>query len=176
MKYLFILIVADFLFLNSFSQSVASANIIPMNAYDISGKPLTSAGPAMEGSPMLNSNWGKGLVKFKNGHWVSNIELQFNLRENELYFRKNDQILSFVDTVQEFFLAYEEEKLSHSVLYRSGYPFIGKNNSFQFFEVVQDGSLLQLLKMTSKVLVENNNYGRERRKNLETLFNGMCST
>ncbi len=170
MKYLFFLFVADFLLLSSFSQSVASANMIPMNAYDISGKPLASKGPAMEGSPMLNNNWGKGLVKFKNGNWVSDVELQFNVRENELYFRKNEQSFSFVDTVKEFILAYEEEKVSHSVLYRSGYPSIGKNQSLQFFEVVQDGSLLQLLKLTTKVLVENNSYGRGKEKEYKDSF------
>ena len=170
MKYLFFLIVADFFFLNSFSQSVASANAFPMNAYDISGKPLTNNGPAMEGSPMLNSNWGKGLVKFKNGNWVRDVELQFNLRENELYFRKNHQSLAFVDTVLEFILAYEEEKIPHSVLYRSGYPFQGKNKNFQFFEVVQDGPFLQLLKLTTKVVVEKNSYGRGKEKEFRESF------
>ena len=170
MKYLFFLIVADFLFLNSSSQSVASANVIPMNAYDISGKPLTSKGPVMEGSPMLNSNWGKGLVKFKNGNWVKEVDLQFNLRENELYFRKNDITFSFVDTVQEFFLAFEEDNVSHSVLYRSGYPATGKNNNLQFFEVVQDGSILQLLKLTTKVLIEKNSYGRGHEKEYKNSY------
>ena len=163
MKYLLFIIVSDLFFLNSFSQTVASANAFGMNAYDISGKPLASKGPA-GGSPMLNSNWGKGLVKFTNGNWASDVELQFNLRENELYFRKNNQSFSFVDSVQEFILAYEEEEVSYSVQYRSGYPSIGKNNSLQFFEVVQDGSWLQLLKLTTKVLVERNNYGRGKEK------------
>jgi len=170
MKYLFSFIAANFLFLNSYAQSVASANVIPMNAYDISGKPLASKGPAMEGSPMLNSNWGKGLVKFRSGNWVSDVELQFNLRENELYFRKNDQTFSFVDTVQEFILAFEEDKVSHSVLYRSGYPYSGKNNNLQFFEVVQDGTTLQLLKLTTKVLIEKNSYGRGKEKEYKESF------
>ena len=124
----------------------------------------------MEGSPMLNSNWGRGMVKFRNGNWVRDVELQFNLRENELYFRKNDQILSFVDTVQEFILAYEEEKMSHSVLYRSGYPFKSKSQNFQFFEVVQDGSFVQFLKLTTKVLVEKNSYGRGKEKEYRESF------
>lgn len=170
MKYLFFLIVADFLFLNSNSQTVASTNMFEMNAYDISGKPLASKGPAMEGSPMLNSNWGRGLVKFRNGNWVSDVELQYNIRENELYFRKDNQIFSFVDTVQEFILAYEEEGVPHSVLYRSGYPSIGKNKSLQFFEVVQDGANLQLLKLTIKVLIEKNSYGRGKEKEYKDSF------
>ena len=170
MKYLFFLIVADFLFLNSFSQTVASANVLGSTAYDISGKPLASKGPAMDGSPMLNSNWGRGLVKFKNGNWVSDVELQFNIRENELYFRKNNQTFSIVDTVQEFILAYEEEGIPHSVVYRSGYPSIGKHNSLQFFEVIQDGSNLQLLKLTTKVLVEKNSYGRGKEKEYKESF------
>jgi len=169
MKYLLFLIATDLFFLNSISQTVASANSFGMNAYDISGKPLASKGPA-EGSPMLNSNWGKGLVKFRNGSWVSDVEMQFNLRENELYFRKNNQAFSFVDTVQEFILAFEEEGVPQSVLYRSGYPYIGKNQSFQFFEVVQDGDQLQLLKLTTKVLIENNNYGRGKEKEYRQSF------
>jgi hypothetical protein len=29
------------------------------------GNPWPVKGPAMEGSPMLNSNWGRGLVKIQ---------------------------------------------------------------------------------------------------------------
>ena len=115
MKYLLFIIVSGLFFLNSFSQTVASANAFGMNAYDISGKPLASKGPA-EGSPMLNSNWGKGLVKFRNGNWAGDVELQFNLKENELYFRKNNQSFSFV--VSSFSAGIQEEEIEEEK-YRS---------------------------------------------------------
>ena len=135
-----------------------------LNAYDISGKPMTLKGPVMEGSPMLNSNLGKGMVKFKNGAWVNELELQFNLLENELYYRQNNQTFSFVDSIQEFTLAFEEEGVAHSAIFRSGYPPMGKYKSEAFYEVLADGKQVQLLKSVTKVLVEKNSYGRGMEK------------
>jgi hypothetical protein len=156
---LLLLMSAEFL-----GQTIDNNNSYQLAAYDIIGRPMTSKDMVAEGSPMLNSNWGKGTVKFKSGYWVKDVELQFNLISNELYFRKNNQAYIFTDPLLEFFLAYEEEGQARTAFYRAGYPSVGKNNEGKFYEVLSDGNLVQLLRITSKTLVEKNSYGRGTEK------------
>lgn len=134
-------------------------------AYDISGKPLASkSADAIKGSQMLNTEWGKGLVRFTNGNMVKDVDLQFNLVSNELYFLRNNERYVFSDTVKEFMISYEDDGQAHSAFFRRGYPHLHKSKGTAFYEVVQDGKRAQLLKITRKQLVEENNYGAGKQR------------
>lgn len=130
-----------------------------LDAYDIRGRVFTAAANETDGSPLLNPNWGNGVVKFRNGYWVRNAELQFNLEKNELYFRKNNQAYLFVDTVVEFSLSYVENDKTVTALYRSGYPAVDRRGKDTYYEVLADGKKLQLLNFRNRVLLTRNNYG-----------------
>lgn len=146
------------------AQSLGSNSGYTMDAFDIQGKPFTLKKNSIEGSPMLNEKWGKGLVKFKNGYLVKEAVLQFNLELNELYFRKNEQTYSFLDPVREFILAYEENGVPHSVVFRNGYPAFAKNDTSSFYEVMTDGKKVQFIKYTVKSVAEQYNYGGSGKK------------
>lgn len=145
------------------AQGVTNGNGFTAAAYDISGKPINGrTAESILGSQMLNSEWGIGMVRFKNGAIAKEIPLQYNLVTGQLYFLRDKERMLFVDSVQEFFISYKEDGQSQSAFFRMGYPSIGKQDSQSFFEVLQDGTKVQLLKITSKILVETNRYGKGR--------------
>src|SRR6478736_5573714 len=71
-----------------------------MDVYDNTGHKLEINGHSnSSGSPMLNPEWGTGAVIFKNGKQVSNLPLQFNIKSNTLYFKKDTSTYAFADKV-----------------------------------------------------------------------------
>lgn len=147
-----------------YSQTVDNNNSYTINAFDVDGKAFTNKKRDVVGSPMLNPDWGKGIVKFKNGYSLNEVELQFNLVENELYFKKNNITYAFVDPIQEFVLTYTEDNASRISILRCGYPLSGENTNQTFYEVVKDGSIVQLLKKTGKVVQTTNKNGQGTQK------------
>lgn len=152
-----------------FSQTVDNNNSYTINAFDINGKVLTNKSTDILGTPMLNSDWGKGWVKFKSGHLIKEIELQFNLAENELYFRKDNLTYAFVDPLSEFELSYLDENTRRTSLFRCGYPLNEENTELTFYEVVADGRSVQLLKKTKKLVQTKANYGQSAQKEYKEL-------
>ncbi len=147
-----------------YPQTVDNNNSYTINAFDVNGKAFSSKSWDIAGRPMLNPDWGKGIVKFRNGYSLNAVELQFNLVENELYFRKNNLTYAFVEPIQEFDITYTEDNASHNSLLRCGYPFSGENTNLTFYEAVKDVRLVQLLKKTIKLVQTTNNYGQGTQK------------
>lgn len=144
-----------------------------LDAYDVKGRVFTSMPNEEEANPMLNKNWGKGRVQFSNKSWVKEMDLQFNLALNELYFRKNDLVYTFADSIREFFLIYAEDKSSNAVHFRCGYPAQGKSTPLTFYQVLADGNRLHLLSYRTKNLQVVNNYGEGTKriyKEVQQLF------
>lgn len=146
------------------SQAIMSSSYSSSGEVDLRGNPLISKPLEAEGSPFLNLHWGKGIVKLKNGKWYRDIPLRFNMESNTLYFERTGISFSFVDTVVEFFIAFEEEGESHSYIYRAGFPAIDKQQATDFYEVVADGKKMQLLKFNNKIITMKGQYGQENRK------------
>lgn len=146
------------------AQTVNNNNSLQLEAYDVSGKPLTSIPQNAEGHPYLNENWGKGLVRLRNGYWIRSIDLQFNLYENQLYFRKNNNVFLFTDTVSEFVISFtidpEKTMTGH---YKSGYPAIERKNTETFYEILAEGQKVHFLKHNYKTMFEKNAIGEAKR-------------
>ena len=74
------------------AQSIVSGGVstnVYVEAYNIRGRPFNNPEATnIEGSPLLNQNWGLGTVYFKDGSVAQNVELRFNLEKNELYFNR----------------------------------------------------------------------------------------
>ena len=135
-----------------------------LDAYDIRGKVFTSVENEEEGSPYFNPQWVKGMVKFSTGHWVSQIELRYNLVDQQLFFRKNEQMFLFVDTVREFLLSPSEAPGQSLRMFRSGYPVNGKFGPSTFYEVLADGSRIQFVRLLLRKMLIQNNYAEGTRK------------
>lgn len=164
MKIFLLFIVCSISTLTAFSQAIVSSAYSSSGEVDLRGNPLTSKPFEAEGSPYLNTHWGKGMVKLKSGQWHRDVSLQFNLETNTLFFERAGMSFSFVDTVVEFFIAYEEEGESHAYIYRAGFPAVDKQQGADFYEVVVDGKNVQLLKFNDKIITAKAQYGQENRK------------
>jgi hypothetical protein len=142
-----------------------------MEAYDREGKPFTSKKDEnIEGSPMLNNEWAEGEVKFANGILLKAVWLQFNLYENEIYFKKNALMYRFADSVKQFSFFYQgEDELQHNALFRSGYPVNDKCGITSFYQVVEDGSKMQLLRYVYKELIDKNEYTAPGKKSFNAV-------
>ncbi len=154
---IFFLIVPDG---NINAQTVSNKNTLgQIEAFDENGKPFaTQHNEHIGGSPMLNPEWGSGVVSYKNGRVVSPIQIQFNLQKNELYFKRDGNKFMFSDTVSEFRIIYRERDSAISQKFRSGYPTMGKNKSTHFYQVLVDNKNMQLISDRSKKLLDAYTY------------------
>ncbi len=99
-----------------------------------------------QGSPYLNPDWGKATVYYTNGKAFNEVEIQYNLLNNELYFRKAEEIFLFTDTVKSFDLMYTIGEKIKNERFQSGYPPIDNQKESHFYQVLATGPKLQLLK------------------------------
>ena len=145
---------------NIYAQSVSQKSTLgSMEAFDENGKPFaTQHKEHIGGSPMLNPDWGSGVVTYRNGRVVSPIQIQFDLQKNELYFQREGKKFTFTDTVSEFSIIFIVNDSVLSEKFRSGYPSSGKNHSTHFYEVLVDGKNMQLIADRSRKLLDAYTY------------------
>ena len=98
------------------------------------------------GSPYLNPDWGKATVSYNDGRIFKDVELQYNLMNNELYFRKAEEIFLFTDTVKSFDLLYTVEESVKTEKFQAGYPPVDVQNEFSFYQVMAEGPKVHYLK------------------------------
>ncbi|MDQ3846778.1 MAG: hypothetical protein M3342_22615 [Bacteroidota bacterium] len=151
-----------------------------MEIYDVKGKPVTSKSSVeVEGSPLLNEQWAFGEVRLKNGQWLKDVPLQFNLQTNELYFQKNNTTFQFAEPVLQFSLAYTEEGAEKKVLFRAGYPPADGKTANTFYQVLAEGPNVHLLKYVFKSVKDVYQYnapGKKRYWQMEELYLFDAST
>ena len=140
---------------------------MPIFIEDISGRAFTEKGiEDIQGSPFLFNDWNLGIVKFRNRRFAKGINLRFNIYNNQLYFKKDEQQLEFALPVEEFMIRGLKDTDSVDVFYRCGFPDTEKTTYQTFFEVIADGNLV-LLKYRYKVISSFKPYNQAERKKFE---------
>ncbi|MGH2649111.1 MAG: hypothetical protein ACRDE8_16145 [Ginsengibacter sp.] len=77
---------------------------------DASGAPISIGDRGdIGGSPLFNSQWGPGIIQFKNGITFSDSTVGFSLYNGRLFFQKEDKIYSIDYAVKTFLLEYPED-------------------------------------------------------------------
>jgi len=156
-----------FLAVNATGQSVSSSvstNFF-VEAYNIRGKPFTNPDASnIEGSPLLNQDWGKGTVYFKDGAVAQNLDLKFNLEKNELYFNREGEMFLFNDPIMSFRMNYSSGSGKKEVHFRSGYPVNGRLLKETFYEVLEDGAKFQFVAYRFTYLADSYRYGGQSKK------------
>lgn len=156
-----------FLALESMAQSTTNSQSTNfyVEAYNIRGRPFVNPDASnIEGSPLLNLDWGKGTVYFKDGSVAQNVDLKFNLEKNELYFNRDGELFLFNDPVMSFRMSYSSSAGKKEVHFRSGYPLNGRLNKETFYEVLEDGAKFQFLVYRSTYLADSYQYGGQAKK------------
>jgi len=112
--------------------------------------------------------WTKGDVKFKNGQEMKNQLLLFDVHSNKLYFQQNGTTMEFVYPVYEFQIGLLVGPDTAKVHYRCSYPAVNNNTDETFYEIVVDGSKMQLLWCRAKnVNMYKDTDQPEQRRNTE---------
>lgn len=141
------------------AQSLGGANKAMDESYDASGKPFAkNPNTNIEGSEMLNQEWGMGDVKLTRNQSFNKIELQFNLVTQQLFFKKEGTVFPFGDNVLSFTLNYDWNGKSYSVYYKNNYPAYGKQTNASFYQVIFEGQKTDLLKFVYKKREERYQY------------------
>jgi hypothetical protein len=136
-----------------------------VEAYNIRGRPFVNPDASnIEGSPLLNLDWGKGTVYFKDGTVSQNVDLKFNLEKNELYFNRDGEMFLFNDPVMSFRMSYSSSAGKKEVHFRSGYPLNGRLLKETFYQVLEDGAKFQLLAYRSSYLADSYQYGGQAKQ------------
>ena len=137
---------------------------MPIFIEDINGRAFTNKGiEDIEGSAFLFNDWNPGIVKFRNGRFAKGVSLRFNVYNNQLYFKRDEQQLEFELPVEEFMIRALKETDSVDVYYRCGFPDTEKTTPLTFMEVLADGNLI-LLKYRYKVIDSFKPYNQAERK------------
>ncbi|RWY54121.1 hypothetical protein [Mucilaginibacter gilvus] len=138
----------------------ASAQIM----YERDFKPVTTKQYTdVEGSAYLYDDWKPGTVKLTNGAVSSDkMQLKYNVVDDVLTFKDNatDKEMAFVQPVYEFSISslddFNDKLFVKS--YRNGFTGIDGTTVTSFFEVLADGKV-RLLKRLTKAILENQAYG-----------------
>ena len=156
-----------FIAVDAFGQSISSnvSTNFFVEAYNIRGKPFTNPDASnIEGTPLLNQDWGKGTVYFKDGAVAQNIDLKFNLEKNELYFNRDGEMFVFNDPILSFRMTYSSSTGKKEVHFRSGYPANGRLLKETFYEVLEDGAKFQFVAYRFTYLADSYRYGGQSKK------------
>lgn len=125
------------------------------NPRDMHGNPvMTKDYSDTKGTPYFLDNWTKGTVKLINENTFKDVDLKFNLVEQQLIFKdpKSGTPLGFKDDVKEFKLILKESP-EESALFRKGFS----ESPQTFYQVLADGTV-QLVKRQSKVVKETREF------------------
>lgn len=166
-----LLIISSLSLTEVYAQSITSqqSTNFMLEAYNIRGRAFVNKDAVnVEGTPLLNTEWGKGDVKFRNGGMVKDIDLKFNLERNELYYNYEGQLYLFNDPVVSFTLKYNIMGKPLEALFRNGFPLNGRLGNETFYEVIAEGEKFQFLDFKYAFLSNANSYGGSSNKQIFT--------
>ena len=103
------------------------------------------------GNPYIIREWSDGAVKFTSGRVVYQFKLRFDCVRNMLLLQFQGSTFAAESKVQEFVMYTAKKK--DSLVFRKGYPAIGKGNEHTFYQVLFE-SKTQLLRLIAKNVVE----------------------
>lgn len=132
------------------AQSISRPTSVFEESYGQDGKPLTAKARVVEGSPMFQEKWFEGKVQLTKGKEFSDAQFQFNLATQQLFFKKDSTVFAFTEPLIAFTLQQKQKGVQQSYQFKNGYPAIGKWGANCIYQVLVEGSKLQLLKLAIK--------------------------
>ena len=150
---------------NAYAQDRSLTNLEPFQPQFLSFDAVLNLTGTMVNKNGVDENgllypyWSKGIVNFNNGKQLRDVELQFNLVKNELYFKNNNRPNRFADSVKTFFIVDTANGVSRVATFNNGYPGWGEQTGNTYYLVLTSGPSLHLLKYIVKKKREVYEYG-----------------
>lgn len=112
---------------------------------DITGK------TNIAGTPFLDTNWTNAIVKTKKGEFYKGLKVKFSAAENQLFFLgENNMTMKFIISIEEFSLLFEPTPQ----VFKSGFPKIANFDGTTFYQILAEGKISLLKKVTKRVIEE----------------------
>lgn len=105
------------------------------------------------GNPYLFKDWLDGVVTFTSGRVVKQFKLRFDCARNRLMLQFDGASFAAESQVKEFVLYTGNRKSKDSMVFRKGFPAIGKYTADTYYQVLTNGKAV-LLCLPTKVMVE----------------------
>ena len=128
---------------------------------DMGGNPIPiNDHSSIGGSPLLNADFGQGIVRLKNGNYFSDTALGYSLYENKLFVRRQDGMYPVNDDVVSFSIEYPANGSSKKIYsFENGFPAIDRNDGGTFYQILYHGKDYTLLKWIHEKVQMPYNYG-----------------
>ncbi len=109
----------------------------------------------IKGSSLLYDNWLPGMVILNNHAVFKNVNLKFDVKDNEFVFNRNDSAFQLSPDATEVRLY---QKNGDSLVFKNGYEINNGIRSSKYLQVLVDGNLT-FLKYLKKDIEEYSEYG-----------------
>lgn len=137
---------------------------------DIVGTPYESKhSDKFIGDVYLYSNWLNGHVLQEDDKHFNNMLLKYDIFNDRVIFNSPDSTpMLFKYPIKEFQLILNQFNKTSLLLFKNGFPPIGKYDSKNYYQVLTEGKTT-FIKKLYKSVVETTNYGdSEKKKNFST--------
>jgi hypothetical protein len=149
----------------SFSEGI---NGRTLRVQDINGKSLIKEkyNDDIEGSPFLNSDWAEADLVLRHGKEIKKIQANLNVESNELYIKDSTGKVLVIQDLVVTEIAFTNRSISNPEgrIFRNGYPPVDKQSVNFFYEVLADGRIQLLRKLSKNIDVIKNELSGEVRK------------
>jgi hypothetical protein len=108
----------------------------------------------VSGNPYLIKDWSEGKVKFANGRIMNQFRLKFDCVRNMLLMQFEGSMFPADNKVSEFILYPKGGKKTDSMVFRKGFPGMGKHTGDTYYQVLYAGQHT-LLRLIVKNIIED---------------------
>ncbi|MEP6700384.1 MAG: hypothetical protein ABJA85_03685, partial [Bacteroidota bacterium] len=117
----------------------------------------------INGSPFIYDNWLLASLKMMDDRVADSIYIRLNAYENKVHFKdENGEEMQAVSAIKEITIT-DNNPTWHGVIFRTGY----KGGGNAFFQVLEDGKKMQLLKKIIVTKWETKALGEEDKKSFQ---------
>lgn len=142
------------------AQSISRPTSVFEESYGQDGKPMTTKGKLIEGSPMFQESWFSGKVLLSKGKTFTDALFQYNLATQQLFFKKDTSVFAFTEPLLGFTLKKVENGVEQTYQFKNGYPTIGKFETNCIYQILVNGNKVQLLKLQERKAQERYEYNQ----------------
>lgn len=141
--------------LSAHAQAPGIAVDLNSNGVGIIGKTT----PNITGSPYINTEWVRGVVKMTDGTIYKNLKLNYNqIDDRPIFIADNKALQYFANPVKEFVLVNITNDDQTTKIFRNGFPILDDATTSSFYQILSEGKAT-LIKRATKKMVEERGAG-----------------
>ena len=118
------------------------------------------------GNEYLYPDWTIGHVLQEDDKFFNNMLLKYDMFNDRVIFKSNDDIpMAFKYPIKEFQIIHKKSLNEPMILFKNGFPEVGKYNTKSYYQVLTEGKTT-LVKKPYKSVIESIPYGESEKKKI----------